>query len=463
MIKVNTVRVRRGMIAITATLVLAAGFLTNPQSGAEAGVTEGSGVSFETDTKPTPPDETVVIQRFEHSLSLGDALRFVSDQDIEARGFRIENDEIVSEYWPSDSLTPAQYLEWFDDLYGTAPQVAGILTEVKNEIVQAPPAEGGSDSKGTPEALPVPVETPPNLSVSAPEFLAPDPGDGSAWDRFDGSAVEGANAEALPAIELASSQAVFFEKGSSNAVPAAVDTARQRWFPDAMEYRIERWNSRQHFYIFANWGNGSSARARPQSVVSNRGGSWTVDYGMEFEVNLRNDEIGGVIRPLCPDGYRNEFIALNTGYTWGVTLGRDSYAGSLGAYADTNDVADECGKQSMAIGLSKPWNMPRNSAGVEQILISINAPVGNAGSSRITAGVQLVDDRSCQVYPNASLTDCMGDSLIAPQDAEAGRPALSETRKWEAAPFRCWMSLNHGDSTPTISVLKAPWHGCYVG
>jgi len=185
----------------------------------------------------------------------------------------------------------------------------------------------------------------------------------------------------------------------------------------------------------------------------------TIDYGMEFEVNLYNDTMVAGLRPFCSGGYEQDFLAENQGYSWGVTTGANSIALTTGAYADTNDVADSCKKNAMSVGLSMPWNIPTNSRGFQQVLISINAPVGQSTANRVESGVQLVDNLYCQTFPTAAKTDCMGDALISPP-VDPRRLSLREGRRWVAGPHLCYFS---GDFGASVALTIPRGDGCYHG
>ena len=155
------------------------------------------------------------------------------------------------------------------------------------------------------------------------------------------------------------------------------------------------------------------------------------------------------------------FLAKNESYTWGVSQGQSAIQGKTSAYADTWEIADSCNKNSFAIGLAQPWNIPNNSNGFEQVLVSINAPAGTQPLGRLGGAVTLNDNAQCQYFPTQPLAQCMGDALLSPsQPVEAGRLFLLEGRRWFAGPNKCWVSQNSGWTDPALTI-PFDHDGCY--
>ena len=250
--------------------------------------------------------------------------------------------------------------------------------------------------------------------------------------------------------------------GGGRVVAATVPTSVS-WAPSYMELRVERYGTRQYFYQFANWKHGANPAVRPSLPLCGSEGCITVDFGMEFGIDVYNNTHPNYDRypPFqnCPD--ETNFLATNESFTWGVSAGQTDLKLATDAYQDNWEVADNCRKNAFAIGLAKPWNIPTNANGFKQILISINAPVGKQGLGQIGGSVTLNDDAHCQTIPFVGRAQCMGDALIVPPAPyQADRLTLRPRRGWWASPNKCWTSGNSGGTDPSF-VMPHDYDGCY--
>lgn len=365
------------------------------------------------------------------------------------------------------------FLAWFQNLYGTEPQAVGLLVRVDAVEVE-PPAETESlvaEAKGT---LLAPVAEPHELASRVPEFVAKEPVSGEAYEYFaepDQSSATastgvtsmvpgGTPTTAAVSISSAAGGAIEMMPGGGR-VAATVPTSVS-WAPSYMEINVERYGTRQYFSQYAAWKFGANPAVRPQMLFCTSLNCNTIDWGMEFGIDVYNYSNPDYVRsPVSPCPNEMNFLATNESFTWGVSTGQTDLKQTTDAYADDWEIADNCRKNAFAVGLAKPWNIPTNASGFKQILVSINAPVGNQGLGRIGGTVTLNDDYACQVVPGVGRAQCMGDALIEPPDPyEAGRLTLKETRGWWANPNKCWASPNSGRSDPA-KIIPHDFDGCY--
>lgn len=373
-----------------------------------------------------PATQSVTLE-FDHPVSTEDAVALAAEQELPVISIAISNPTVVGGYGLASGVSPEEYDAWFDSQFGTLPEATGLIVDVPTEQVEDPQFELPEITTNRDE-----LEAELSIEGSAAEELLPEP---------DASVEPG-------------SGALGGGSASRSVAPADVPIGSTLdWRPGNMEYRVEQDGNRMQFSTYAAWKGGAS----PWKVPAN--------YGAEFEVNLYNSYNNSGSRPNCPAGYKETFLATNYAGTWnwGVSSGQDPLPASIQAYADNNDLLDNCNKTSMAIGIRYPAGIPKNSSGFWNILVSLNAPKGNTNASRIGAGIQLVSDRACP-SGNVGLTDCMGiDETAAPYPTPGYRFGLSPDRNWYAFPNLCWISGNSGIRGNPVLAIPSYSSGCFEG
>lgn len=156
-------------------------------------------------------------------------------------------------------------------------------------------------------------------------------------------------------------------------------------------------------------------------------------WGVEFKVHLYNE----TIEALDPQGQRqpapipsctsspnvkDQFWAKNYAWaSWSVYKIGTTSLDAIGAYADINDLYDECYRQNLSIGVGFPLKVPKTPNGNYQLNFDIYAAKGNVLRNRVGATVEAKEGNSC-IRPEAIAdpdlsydrnhfspgTDCMG-------------------------------------------------------
>ncbi|WP_448811727.1 RCC1 domain-containing protein [Agromyces bauzanensis] len=365
---------------------------------------------------------------FEHAITLSDAIQEAEAEaeaetvDEEILAFQFENPHLVGEYSPSAGTPVEEYLRNFEARYGTAPQITGVV--VARDVDPNEAARGRTEK-------PIPVR--------APKFVAP-----------PARALDGTMAETAP---------------QTMEVSSAPD-----WRPNVMTGDLRNTGSTRTLVQTYHWSDGSSSDQTP------------LGFGLEFGVELWNRDSGVLgARPNCQDlagqpylDYKDRSWASNYGWSWTVAdnpNGGPIAPASIGAYADYNDLSDDCGRNSMTVGIRYPQALLQNSAG-GFLRIEIEAPAGILPSSVAAGVVQPVSDEFCTTPVGSlySLTDCMGvyagswPSSAGPQF----RLTLNEDRAWQS-PALCWTSAAKGEEPsvrtpcPENQLRLAGWGGNYAG
>jgi len=363
----------------------------------------------ETTGAPPPPAVTRVTVDLGHPVSLPDAVEASRQLDDPVVAYAFTNSDIVGEYSPAGQSVES-FLQDFAADYGTQPQITGVVVE--REIRQE--RETGRAAR----AAVAPGIT--SLEVAAPELTAA-PMSPSARMR---SMIAPPEQGAAPVVSTARS-----------AAAAAAD-----WRPDDMEGYVQSAGGNVSFMTSYYWHSGS----RPDMVPAN--------WGLEFEVNLYNGASSN-FRPACLGGYKERFAAQNYGYSWRVVYqnGVAGDLGSLGAYADVNDLSDPCNRNSMAIGLRYPQRIASTNGGYGVIFV-ITAPKGTEATSGLGGVVQAVSDDYCRTAlgGSMSLTDCMG---VTAGSWPSGRGPQSRITlnpdKGKRGPTYCWTSFGKGEVSGT--------------
>lgn len=156
---------------------------------------------------------------------------------------------------------------------------------------------------------------------------------------------------------------------------------------------------------------GTQAVVQIASAYSNLEGHWSQDmpgdWGLEIEANLYNSDVVslalGIGRPDCASNpnnsiftYLDDFWAAryndgNTGIdSWSVQTeaGTGIDHNTIGFYWDWDDSLDDCGRQSMGVGIAYPDLIPANAAGTQAFIVQLRAPRGWPTSSPFGATYQ---------------------------------------------------------------------------
>lgn len=113
--------------------------------------------------EPSAERTSVLEADFSHHVALPDALEAAETYPGEVVGVRFENDQVVGEYFTDADKTPEQFLEQFDEMYGTQPEISSLLVEVDYRAPANPNARTTAPA----------YEPLPTVPTVAPEFIAP--------------------------------------------------------------------------------------------------------------------------------------------------------------------------------------------------------------------------------------------------------------------------------------------------
>lgn len=376
------------------------------------------------------PEESRVIVPFQHAVSLEDATSVTEIEGTPVLAYRYENPEVVGEYSVMSDQTPAEFLESFDEYYGTAPEVTAA-------IIMRPTAEVMDSQSLSPDARKAPQE----LSINAPAFVAPPvPAESPA-----------AIASAAALARASQSSANASDKHDSPTVSSSAMNDGT-WYPDYTDYQIFDVGSYgMYFQQFITWYDLSTS---PHNLQDH--------WGLEFQIDIftNHPDYQGGSRPNCNSGYKQRPFASNANgsWNWSVYIDDAGPAGlvpapaTYGAYADYNDLSDPCNRNSMAIGIADPHAMVTDGWASYVMQLNIIAPKGLDSSGRISSQVQAVSRHWCEWNGGMTFTDCMG---VYP--ASWGGPedpfyiTLGEWRNWTAPP-KCWQTNNYNDGSPIVPI-----------
>ena len=331
--------------------------------------------------------------------------------DAEFEGVRYQNENLIGEQYLSDSTSIA-WADGFEADYGAEPRITEIIASVSSATSAGDDGEEGGERVDTQEASVIAVPAEASLPAGALEesvALLPKMMEHSR-DRALGAQEISAQAAA------ATWQPAYSENGAWNA-----DSDHAR------------------FYGFYSW----SGNASPMSIDGN--------FGLEFEYNLysKTGESNG-IRPTCYStpgdsdtivvDYKDRFWAKNYDWSW------QAYTNSGGisttkAYADINDLSDECARQSIAVGIQAPYGLSDGSDFADFGFV-ITAPHGTHASDGVGSLIQAVERVSCEGN-NMAATDCMGIDGSVKMSSGDTTPAyqiLNSARGW-TVPESCWTTL----------------------
>lgn len=394
-------------MAIGAASILAVMVLLVPSVNVVAAPVDDPVVDF-TQAGDTPETTTVTLL-LAHPLTLEDALSVSAKAGEPVVAYAFDNGSVVGEYAPGSGVSVEEYLKYFEYNYGTQPQVNGLV------VVRSAEAQE--------EARSSPVE---QTSL------------GSDHATFTGSEVR-----------VGGDAAVRAEYGARAAEQAAAngDGARVAgdWRADDVQTRALQSGSSRLVWSDTYWFN-YGLYSLPN------------DIGLEFEVNQHNDTVADPlnVRPFCSDtSYKDRFWAKNYSWTWDAYDSIGTPVGSLGAYADYNDLSDLCRTNSLAIGLKYPKNLDQFD-GYTGLQVTIFPPGGTQSYSPISGNIQAVAAHFCNSFPGNTMsnTDCMGVQDITSvwsgyPTGNYNRATLAEWRNY-TAPLACWTSGNRGIDAPVV-------------
>lgn len=329
--------------------------------------------------------------------------------------FRFENDVVVGEYSPSSGVDVETYLAEFNDLYGTQPEISHVVVEMPTEQ-----AKSLYMSKG------LTVSPPLSSTARSSSYVAP--------------AADPARIEQL--FESRRERAGIDMAGVDQQARGAARAAT-RWEPTSVDVQITRpTSSTVLFDQYLNWYPGQAS-----TDVMNGEDGW------EAEVNVYTDASAYQVnqRPNCSvaaANYKDRPFAKNYGWNWSVMydsgFGLNPLPSRLGAYADYNDLFDECNRNSIGIGIRSPQTLGAWPNGMQEMLILVTAPRGLDNIGRISGNIQPVNSTGCLLQPWLSNTDCMGLT----QTGYQSRGTLASWRNW-TAPTVCWNSGGYGEIPPS--------------
>lgn len=347
---------------------------------------------------PGPGDPTTQLVEFTVPVPFATAVSEAATYPGDVIAIRYDNPELTGEYSFASGVTPAAFEGDFLEQYGTTPAATALV------VVTTVPEEGEVAARSATPAIevgaPAFVPAPAVFSQELQEHLTP------------------------PTPE---------ENRSSSELAGVSD-----WRASSVGREITNYTSNRVTFVYSNWWLDQAA-------------PWKVPYsfGVEFEVNLFGNTGYSGVRPFCyrPNDpfrdaqYKSRLAAQNQNWNWRV-IRPDGYTApsSLGAYADYNDLGDDCGKSSISIGLRYPQNIQYVNQAYGIIFV-IDAPKGMATTSAISGVNQAVSDDYCTTFPGnvMALTDCMG-VVSGDWPGTAGpkfQTTLNKDKGW-TAPKRCW-------------------------
>jgi len=390
-------------------------------------------------------EETQQVVEFEHPVSLTDAI-VETQTRTDILGFRYESSDVVGEWYPGSDRSSDDFLASFLEEFGTQPEVTSVITS-------------GSQTAPTGTVI----------HTSAPTYQAPQ-ADGPAIQAFE--SVDVTPPEQAPTVIPLNT----FE-GTKLTTQSSTPELKY-WDPNYVRTKIQKTrmtsgSSTVNAVKFTNYYLWDGVNTSPTKLDP--------DFGLEFENNVvGNNYAAGFVRcdgvsPLlqgvaavtycqktCSDSLSAGLpVAQKSGWSWRVYMKsntgnlEDSKAAikSLGAYADYNDLLDDCDRNAISVGLLRPEKIAKQTNGQYALYIDVTAPKGVAASSTINGIVQAVERHNCLSYIAVGrpqrLTNCMGQNPYFTWDGP-GRPyriTLNVSKKWNT-PNKCWESSSYGIEMP---------------
>lgn len=315
---------------------------------------------------------------------------------------------MFGEVFLSDNYTDAQFEEDFRESYSTAPAITGVV------VVTKP-----SNSK----ALQAELE---NVTQEFAAFEPPAAQTNHLLEPVQQSAEQGATDSDQPA-----------------------QTVEKPWAPGPQTFLWAEEDDSQAVIQF------SSGYIEYEGHLSD---ALPSEFGLEVELNQYNELIHGV-RPNCvldpelpQDSHYFESFWAGKYTEWNDGIDSWSIVTESGEAIDHEDVGfywgwaaaeDACERQSMAVGIAHPQELPGNIAGVQSFLTEIRAPRGLENLSPIQAQYDVVfNDCAYEVGTDGEIVPkdnaytpsswCMG---LTDVDFPAGDPyqlLINRDRGWAA-------------------------------
>lgn len=353
------------------------------------------------------------------------ALAIPLGSGVEAVGFRFEQPGIVGEYFPQSKSDLENFTSSFRSDYGVAPAVVSLVIDTSTGSAAKLDVSGIVSRAELPRVEP--------LSATSPAVV----------ERFEASRARAAEASAASAASK-----------SPNAIMAI---GPKSWAPGYTEVYAAPQSGKAKIYTYNSWYNGGADQRNPHFLDS--------DWGIEIDIVQRNatvTPIPGAIYPSRPNcnpatSFRNQFWAARsasnsapfTGWTVEyIALGQSVTPASIGAYADGDDLFDECGNQSMSIGIGHPNNISGAGGGFYDIATSIYTPLGTQTISPVSGSIQAVSN-DCNNIGSSPASSCMGLNYqrdLPGQDES--QIILNLSRGWVLP--KCW-SVNYPEAPFSFS------------
>lgn len=332
----------------------------------------------------------------DYSISLTDAVSVAPKTGLEVVGYRFNNPGVVGEYYPSAEVGQQEFTDQFKTNFGMLPAISDL-------VIASGVSSSGKEAVSAKAALPAPIQ-PKDLLNGISLFTSAASTVGASWDKARRAAASVNTPSPL----------------SKSAVPLAAATD---WHPtfSQISLRDNHGDPSTNASISGQYawtlGNGQNVTAIP-------------DYwGIEFKIALYNEQIkqndpNGIRVPApfpsctASPNVKDQFWAKNYNWkSWSVyKIGATSLK-TIGAYADINDLYDECYRQSLSIGVGFPRLIPTAPNGDYQLNFDIYAPKGVVMRNSVGSTVEAKEGYDCTTSPLSSAynsynfnptTDCMG-------------------------------------------------------
>jgi hypothetical protein len=431
--------------------------------------------------EPELPEPTTAYIPFDHSVSLDDAADVMAGRDEDVVAYRFESEDLVGEWAPGDGETVADFLEEFDGEYDTEPEVVSVAV--------IPPEEanlrGGLGASRALLADPLLEE----IETDKPTLVA-DPATGPAIVDFDEVTDAAFDQEDERVFTgLSTPQTTW---GTLAAAPVGQLTS-WKWGP-SFAYGIvtkKKINSVKYVAVkmYFKW-NGTDSS--PTKIDSEFGAEFSVDFWGDYWTNdehrcqVPSAIIDNSCLPTAPrcqdiDGSRRILTAYNQappdrpqGYYYAVYMKGAGVGDSaknvkkLGAYRDTNDVWDNCNRNSITVGLRDPQQITKRGDGTYKLYTSVRAWHPDGGkkdfvwnvdtdtTDDLYADVTTISRTNCPTedVANPNFTDCMGipfpnGATWNPPNGQSSQTQTLLSRKSSLnGPNYCWTVHGHGESKP---------------
>lgn len=364
---------------------------------------------------PGPGDTTTMIVPFSVPVSFSTAVTEAAAYPGDVTAIRYDNPELTGEYSFGSGVTPAAFESDFLAQYGTTPAATGLV------VTTTVPEDSLVGARSS---------TPATIPVNSPAFVPPP----ATFDAKMQSLFEPPSSAEREAVARGSSQ-----------LAGVTD-----WRVSQADIQITNYTPNRVTFIYSYWWLGPNS---PHLIPDG--------FGLEFEVNMYGT-YGTGSRPFCYTedlpvqadlDYKKRQAAQNQNWNWRVIRPDGVTApSSLGAYADYNDLSDECPRSSIGVGMRYAENIQYVN-GAYGILFVIDAPKGFTSTSKIDSVIQAVSDDFCTSILGSmmSLTDCMG--VYSGSWPSTGGPKaqtiLNSSRDWWA-PNKCWLSDFTSSTSGTV-------------